>query len=282
MKLRAPAKVNFHLTIREKRADGFHEIETLMVPISLADEISVELRDGDSVELTCSNPDVPLGEENLVVKAARVFARHTGKPAGAKILIEKNVPMGAGLGGGSSDAASVLLALDALHGTALGTATLEKLAGELGSDIPFFIRAVPAICKGRGEIIEPCEVPGRWPLLLLKPDFGVPTPWAYKNWMASREIPGVPYEAQDLDSVPIVNSLERPVFEKFLLLPAMKTWLVAQPEVRVAAMSGSGSTMFAVLRDARDAEALSARAKAHYGETLWTAACTAPSLEADR
>ncbi len=132
MKLRAPAKVNFHLTIREKRADGFHEIETLMVPISLADEISVDLRDGDDVELTCSNPDVPLGEENLAVKAARVFARHTGKPAGARIHIEKNVPMGAGLGGGSSDAASVLLALDALHGTALGTPDAREARGGAG------------------------------------------------------------------------------------------------------------------------------------------------------
>lgn len=274
MKLRAPAKVNLHLRILGRRADGFHDIETLMVPVSLADEVTVETGPGTTVEFYCSRPDVPGGDANLAVKAAREFARETGRAFSARISLEKRIPMGAGLGGGSSDAAAVLRALDALLGTELGDDALEAMAAKLGSDVPFFIRGRPAICRGRGEILEAAEFSARLPLLLLKPDFGVETPWAYQNWAASHELAGVSCAEQSLDGIAIVNALERPVFEKFLLLPVIKTWLLAQPSVRVAAMSGSGSTMFAVLKDGDSGNELAERARAEFGQGLWTAVCT--------
>lgn len=271
MKLSAPAKVNLHLRILRKRPDGFHDLETLMAPISLADEITVELADDRTVTMTCDQAEVPAGPANLAVRAAEEFARQTGREFGARIELRKRIPMGAGLGGGSSDAAAVLIALDTILETRLGAGSLEEMAARLGSDVPFFIRRRAAWCRGRGEITEPCDLPEKLPLLLLKPAFGIETPWAYKNWATSHSLPGDFGEEQDLGWVKIVNSLERPAFEKFLVLPAMKQWLRAQPEVRAAAMSGSGSTMFAVLR--QDAGDLELRAKERFGESLWTAVC---------
>jgi 4-diphosphocytidyl-2-C-methyl-D-erythritol kinase len=273
MKLPAPAKVNLHLRILGKRADGFHTIETLMVPVLLSDEITVETSLGRTVRVTCDNPDVPMGEHNLAVRAAHEFSRQTGRQFAARIDIKKRIPMGAGLGGGSSDAATVLIALDSIFETRLGVTELQRMAAHLGSDVPFFIRRHPAWCRGRGEIIEPFEIPEKLPLLLIKPAFGVETPWAYKHWSASHEMPGDYEKEQDLGWVKVFNSLERPVFEKFLVLPVMKQWLLAQPEVRVAAMSGSGSTMFAVLKEGASGGDLEARVKEHFGPSLWTASC---------
>jgi len=181
------------------------------------------------------------------------------------------------LAGGSSDAAAVLVALDAIFETHLGVEGLEKVATKLGSDVPFFIRGLPAICRGRGEIIQPFDVPEKWRLLLLKPPFGVETAWAYKAWAASHALPGGLEDEQDLGGIKVFNSLERPVFEKFLVLPVMKDWLRQQPEVRAAAMSGSGSTLFAVLNGDAWGPDLEERVKARFGDTLWTALCDAPA-----
>jgi 4-diphosphocytidyl-2-C-methyl-D-erythritol kinase len=277
MKLRAPAKVNLQLRVLGRRDDGFHDIETLIVPISLADEITVETSPEGAVRVCCDDPNVPEGENNLAAAAAHEFARHTGLQFGAQIGIRKGIPVGAGLAGGSSDAASVLVALDSIFESHLGVEGLEKVAARLGSDVPFFIRGLPAICRGRGEIIEPFHLPEKLRLLLLKPPFGVETPWAYKAWAASHSLPGGFEYEQDLGWIRIFNSLERPVFEKFLVLPVMKDWLRQQPEVRAAAMSGSGSIIFAVLREDARGSGLEERVKARFGDTLWTAFCEAPA-----
>ncbi len=273
MKLPAPAKVNLHLHVKKRRADGFHEIETLMAPLSLSDEITVETSLGRTVRVECDKADVPKGNDNLAAAAAHQFSRHTGRHFGARIFIEKRIPMGAGLGGGSSDAATVLVALDSIFETHLGVSGLETLAAQIGSDVPFFIRRHPAICRGRGEIIEPCDVPERLPLLLIKPPFGVATPWAYKQWATAPAVPEELDREQNLGWTTIYNSLEKPVFEKFVFLPVLKQWLLKQPEVRVAAMSGSGSTTFAVLKDAAGGPALQTRVLEYFGESLWTALC---------
>ncbi len=274
MKLSAPAKVNLHLRVLHRREDGFHDIETLMVPLSLADEIALEITTGSEVEVSCDQSDVPLGADNLVTRAARLFAEATGRQFGVRIHIAKRIPMGAGLGGGSSDAAAVLIALDRLLETDLGLVGLEGLAAQIGSDCAFFIRNVPAWCRGRGELISPCEIPEQLPMLLIRPPFGVETPWAYKHWAASQSIAEELEAPQSLGWVTVVNSLERPVFEKYLFLPTLKKWLLAQPETRVAAMSGSGSTTFAILHDAADGPALERRVREVFGESLWTALCT--------
>lgn len=276
MQLSAPAKINLSFAIKGRRADGFHEIETLMTPISLEDRITIErVGDKGDIHFSCDDPSLPAGVDNLVVRAAKVFCERTGMGGGITIRLEKRIPHGAGLGGGSSDAASTLSGLNELFSAGLATADLIELAGQLGSDVPFFIARSAAICRGRGEIVEPTFLAAKFRLVLLKPDFGVPTPWAYSKWKESRELSGVDYSAQEFSGMRFANDLERPVFEKFVLLAHLKTWLRQQPEVGVALMSGSGSTVFAVLRDAFGGEALAKRARAAIDGTLWTCECKA-------
>jgi 4-diphosphocytidyl-2-C-methyl-D-erythritol kinase len=274
MQLYAPAKINLSFEIKGRREDGFHEIETLMAPISLSDRLTIERNsDHEAIQFSCDDLSLPDGEDNLVVRAARLFQKATGIAAGIKITLEKNIPHGAGLGGGSSDAATTLLGLNELFGTHLEQNDLFKLAAEIGFDVPFFIAGSAAICRGRGELVQPTSLPGTFTLLLLKPDFGVPTPWAYERWKNSRKLPGVSYAPQEFCGMRFVNDLERPAFEKFVLLGYLKTWLCSQPEVGAALMSGSGSTLFAVLREAADAEKLAARARDDVDPTLWTRVC---------
>lgn len=255
-----------------RRDDGFHEIETLMAPLSLADSLDISRRESGGLAFTCSDKSLPVGPGNLVVRAFEEFARHTGIAPSVAIHLEKRIPHGAGLGGGSSDAATTLLALDELYGTALAKSTLAGLAASIGSDIPFFIYQSAAWCRGRGELVEPRVLPEKLTLVLAKPGFGVPTPWAYKQWRDSREIPGIPYGPQEFGWGTMVNDLERPVFEKYIQLAELKRWLLAQSEVAGAIMSGSGSTMLAVLRGRSASGALMEKARANFGDGLWLCA----------
>ena len=282
MKWFAPAKINLSLRVLGRREDGFHEIETLMVPLSLADELEVAWHlGGTPVELVCSEPSLPNGPENLAYRAAEIFRRAVvPEMPPVRIELTKRVPHGAGLGGGSSDAAAVLLALNALANSRQTPAQLAVLAAELGSDVPFFVYRSAAVCRGRGETVEPVAFGERLPLLLLKPPFPVPTPWAYKRWRNSRELPGIGYAPQRFGWGELVNDLERPVFEKYLLLAELKTWLLAQPEIAGALLSGSGSTVLAVLESfSTDAESLADRAGKVFGE-LWTLSCETVPVQA--
>lgn len=264
MTIQAPAKVNLALRILARRQDGYHEIETLMVPVSLADEIDLEISAGSGVEVTCDDPDIPNGPENLVWRAVEAFQKRTGLDFSARIAIRKNIPHGAGLGGGSSDAAAVVKALNVLCETILPETALVEIAATLGSDIPFFIRCKPALCRGRGERITPVDDVPPAKLLLLKPPFPVSTAWAYQAWKPSQSP-----SRQFLGGIELVNDLEFPVFQKYLIFPVIKAWLLEQEEVSAAMMTGSGSTLFAVLR--KDAGSLARRAKEKFGKTLWTA-----------
>jgi 4-diphosphocytidyl-2-C-methyl-D-erythritol kinase len=273
MEILAPAKINLSFQVEDRRADGFHEIETLMAPISLADRLRIE-RAGDDgqIRFSCDDPSLPGGHDNLVVRAANLFREATKVAEGITIELEKSTPHGAGLGGGSSDAATTLLGLNELFETRLPQADLLKLAAELGSDVPFFVVRSAAICRGRGELVSPISLKTNLHLLLLKPDFAVPTWWAYGRWKDSRELPAIDYSPQDFRGLRFVNDLEKPVFEKFVSLARLKMWLREQPEVAVALMSGSGSTVFAVLPDGADPETLADRARKQIDPTLWTCA----------
>jgi 4-diphosphocytidyl-2-C-methyl-D-erythritol kinase len=275
MQLSAPAKINLSFRIKGRRPDGFHEIETLMAPISLADRITIE-RAGEHGEIrfSCDDLSLPAGDDNLVVRAAKLFRQRANITSGITIALEKKIPHGAGLGGGSSDAASTLLGLDELFAAGLPQDELLTLAAQLGSDVPFFVLRTAAVCRGRGEIVAPISLTPKFHLLLFKPDFAVPTPWAYGRWKESRELPGVDYSPEEFNGIEFVNDLERPVFEKFVLLAHLKTWLRQQPEVAVALMSGSGATVFAVLREA-GCEELAARARSEIDATPWTCKCEA-------
>jgi 4-diphosphocytidyl-2-C-methyl-D-erythritol kinase len=266
MTIDAPAKVNLTLQVLGRRDDGFHEIETLMAPITLADRLQISLRTDQSIRLTCSDPTVPSDASNLAHRAAAAFSKHTGLEFGVDIHIEKKIPHGAGLGGGSSDAATVLVALDRLLATKMPAEELECIAATIGSDIPFFIRSQPAICRGRGEIIETFEGLPPADILLVKPPFPISTPWAYQAW-ANSEKPSAPFQ-QFHGSISLVNDLEAPVFSKYLLLPVLKSALQKHPGVSAAMMSGSGSTIFAILRDS--AEGIEEWIHSEFGESFQT------------
>ena len=274
MQLRARAKINLSFRIIARRDDGFHEIETLMAPLSLHDELTIETRGvGEQIELFCDDPSLPAGDDNLVVRAARLFREATGAREDLRIELRKMVPHGAGLGGGSSDAAAVLLGLNQLLGARLSADQLAEFGAQIGSDVPFFVYESAAICRGRGELVTPTTLTESLPVLLLKPAFGVPTPSAYSRWRDSKWLPGISYAAQSFRGVEFVNELERPVFEKYVFLARMKMWLLAQPEVGAALLSGSGSTVLAVLHDTATAGELAARAKSELDPELWTCAC---------
>ena len=268
----APAKINLSLRILRRRDDGFHEIETFITPVSLYDELEIAKR-SDGIEFECDDSSIPAGNENLVVRAATTFFNATNTKGGVSIRLRKKIPHGAGLGGGSSDAASTLLTLNRLFETNLPGEALAKLAESIGSDVPFFIFESAAMCRGRGELISPQRLTESLPLLLLKPEFGVSTPWAYSRWQTSTKIPDIKYEPQEYRGHVFTNDLERPVFEKFVFLARIKTWLLGQPEIAVALMSGSGSAIFAVLRDSTAAGRLTERAKNELDPNLWTCAC---------
>src|SRR5258708_384873 len=272
MQILAPAKINLSLRILDRRPDGFHEIETLISPISLYDKIDIE-KQNRWIDFSCDDPTLSTGDDNLVVRAAKLFFEETKIKSGVAIKLEKKIPHGAGLGGGSSDAAATLRGLNQLFETKLSREGLAKIGATIGSDVPFFLSESAAVCKGRGEIVEPAKLKTKLSILLLKPEFGVSSGWAYSRWQASQEIPGVSYVAQKIDGQNFVNDLERPVFEKFVFLAQLKSWLMKQPEVGVALMSGSGSTVFAVLREHADAEFLAKRAKLAVDPELWTCVC---------
>jgi len=274
MQVLAPAKINLSLKILGDHGDGFHEIETLITPISLCDELRIKKNNSEKgIEFRCDDPTVPMGAENLVLRAAKAFLAATRLEPAVSIELKKKIPHGAGLGGGSSDAATTLLALNQLFETNLARDQLARLGSAIGSDVPFFIFESAALCRRRGELVTPTELPERLSFLLLKPDFTVPTTWAYSRWHDSREIPGVTYAAQEFLGQTFVNDLERPVFEKFIFLAQLKMWLLRQPEVGAVLMSGSGSTIFAVLRNKQDAEAIAERVRDQLDPELWTCAC---------
>lgn len=262
----AKAKVNLSLKVLGRREDGFHALTTRMVPISLADEL--EFRRADEYFLECDTEGVPLDESNLVTMAVRLFERETGIKCRWGVKLIKHVPHGAGLGGGSGDAAAVMRGLNELEGAGLSKERMAELLGEIGSDVPFFVYDTVCDCSGRGEIVEPVEWDHEVTMLLLKPSFGVNTPEAYKAWLGAEELPGVDYSVQQFRWGGLVNDLEKPVFMKHRFLAELKMWLLAQPEVEGAMMSGSGSTFMAIL-DKQNADAVLARAREELDPTLW-------------
>jgi len=240
-----------------------------MCPVSVADEVRLEPRRDGKVRLTCSDPSVPADESNLALQALRAFESATGIRRGWNLHLEKHIPHGAGLGGGSSDAAAVLRGLNESCDAPLPAGALDGLAATLGSDVPFFLRGQTCDARGRGEAVLPVEFPWRLPLVLVKPSFGVSTVWAYQRWQKSQELPGVLYAPQLCEWGAMANDLERPVFEKWTMLAALKMWFLDQPETRAALMSGSGSTVFAVARNGAAAASLAERAQVWCGATTW-------------
>lgn len=265
----APAKLNLSLRVIGKRSDGFHEVDTLMTPVpGLFDTLTFTA--AENYSLTCDVEGIPLDESNLITKATLLFEKLSKKPCLAHIHLEKRIPHGAGLGGGSSDAAVTLRTWNEWHGNPLDDAALHKAAATLGSDVPFFLNATTARASGRGEILTPADSPPRQTIVLFKPAFAVSTPDAYARWKDAVALPGVSYEPVKFPWAELVNDLEKPVFGKFLFLAEMKNWLNSRPEVRTALMSGSGSAMFAILSDPSAAELLIQTVRERLDPVIWT------------
>jgi 4-diphosphocytidyl-2-C-methyl-D-erythritol kinase len=272
--MESPAKINLWLQVLGRREDGYHEVRTRMVRTTVVDRVEVE-RDlgaakGTGIRLTCSDETLPTDDRNLAVRALKLFQERVGCGDGWRIHLEKCIPAGAGLGGGSGNAAVVLRAANALCDQPLTESELVELAGRIGADVAFFVLdAAAADGVGRGEQVERVAFPHRVPAVLIKPPFPISTPWAYQHWQCSKELAGVLYAPQITPWGALVNDLERPVFEKYALLPALKMWLLAQQECRAALMSGSGSTVFAIASTLGDAHELAGRAQRYVGSSSW-------------
>ncbi len=281
---KSPGKVNLLLNILGRRPDGFHELETVMHPVNLFDEIRFE-RGGNGIQLTCDEPALPVDFQNLIYRAADAFLKLHNPRAGVRIHLQKKIPLAAGLGGGSGNAATTLLALNELFDRPLSTAKLDELAASLGSDVPFFLQNRPALATGRGEKIQPLDffpaLRGR-AFLLIHPGFGISTPWAYQNLARfSKALNGKQGRAQELISKlqsndwsavadGFYNSLEAPALEKFPVLALFQEFLRANGAL-AALMSGSGSTTFAIAEDVNAAESLMGKFKSKFGSNCWTA-----------
>jgi 4-diphosphocytidyl-2-C-methyl-D-erythritol kinase len=256
LSVRAPAKVNLFLEVTGRRPDGYHDLRTLLVAVSLFDVLA--FAPGPALRLSCTDPKLGTGPENLVVRAAELLHRHTGTRAGADIALTKRIPVQAGLGGGSSDAAATLVGLNRLWKLSLPRGELMRLAAELGSDVPFFLGRRAAWCTGRGEVVTPWRLGRRLHLVLACPPFGLATADVYRRV----EVPARPKSgaalmeavaAGDAGEIGrrLFNRLQAPALA---LRPELTDWLarLAAADPLGCLVSGSGSTVFALARDAAD------------------------------
>ena len=277
-------KVNLLLNVLGKRADGFHELESVMHPINLFDRLGFA-RATQGIQLTCSEPGLPADSQNLVHRAAALFLETAKIKDGVSLHLEKKIPVAAGLGGGSSNAAATLLGLNELFGQPLAEEQLQAVAALLGSDVPFFLQNNPAVATGRGEQIQPLAF---FPalagaaFLLIYPGFGIATAWAYQRLARfPPALSGRPGRARKLVAllqsadlktagVEFYNSLEAPALEKYPLLALFQQFL-RENGAAATLMSGSGSATFAVVQDQRVAEELAEKFKAKFGSANWIA-----------
>ncbi|MFQ5457843.1 MAG: 4-(cytidine 5'-diphospho)-2-C-methyl-D-erythritol kinase [Myxococcota bacterium] len=254
----APAKVNLSLRVLGRRPDGYHAIETVLVPLTLGDLVEVSLG-GRGVTLVSNDPGLPKNEDNLAVRAAARFLAEAGLRRGVRIGIGKTIPVAAGLGGGSSDAAAVLTALNALTGKPLSKKALAALALSLGADVPFFLGAGPALARGIGEILTPLPaLPPAW-FVLVNPGFEIRAAWAYGRWREALTTPPphpkVPPFSRDWSNLgaSLSSDLEAVILPRYPVLRRLKERLIGLGAVG-ALVSGSGPTVFGVFREATGAQ----------------------------
>jgi len=256
----SPAKINLFLAITGRRADGFHNLVSVVVPLDFGDELAVEASEGFALE--CNDPAVPVDGSNLILKAAAAFAAATGWKSGAHFKLGKRIPIGAGLGGGSSNAVAALRGLNQLAGGIASEWLLAEIAATLGSDCALFLKNAPVIMRGRGEQIEDlaqvgviARLRGRR-VLLFKPSFGIGTAWAYGR-MAARGTDYLPEReaesrlcswmegAAPLENL-LFNNMEAVAFQKYVALPLLLEKLRKECGL-VGRMSGSGSACYVLL-----------------------------------
>ncbi|HEY7253378.1 MAG TPA: 4-(cytidine 5'-diphospho)-2-C-methyl-D-erythritol kinase [Methylomirabilota bacterium] len=263
--LRASAKVNLALEVLGKRADGYHEIATVLQAVDLFDRIVVET--ADTLSLHTDDPDLPTDEGNLVMRAARLLQKAAGIETGARIRLQKRIPVAAGLGGGSSDAAATLSGLSRLWKLRWPTARLQELAVELGMDVPFFLGAGRAVARGRGEQLAPLPRGGGYALVLVNPRvplstrevYGrVPTGWRAEPVGTDRVIEALRTRNVSRVAAALTNNLEGLVEPMLPVIGRMKVALLAAGALG-AIMSGSGPTVFGMARSLDHARQIRSR-----------------------
>jgi len=262
MKILSPAKLNIRLKVTGCRPDGYHELVSLMVPVHLYDHIELEVSQTQGISLTCQGSPVPENEENLIFRAAQAFFSRTGRKQGLSIKLTKNIPVSAGLGGGSSNAACTLNALNIMASKPLSFKDLEEMAVSLGADVPFFLHNRPCIARGIGEILEPVK---KWPkfwYVIVKPPMDVSTAWAYGNLKLElttdeygfilRYLAEERFKLADI----LENDLETVTAKRFPFINVIKKALISAG-AEGALMSGSGPSVFGIFKS--EDHALSAK-----------------------
>jgi 4-diphosphocytidyl-2-C-methyl-D-erythritol kinase len=253
MRFLSPAKVNLSLEVGRPRPDGYHEIQTLMHRIDLADQIEME-PEGEGIALSVEGEETPPGPENLAHRAARTFFRETGIAGGVRLRLRKRIPVAAGLGGGSSNAATVLMGLNEVFGAQIDDRRLMAWAAGIGADVPFFIFKEPAWAVGKGERLRAAKLPADLWFLLLVPPFRISTAWAYAaydrlgvdrtgSFLVQRSYGGI------ADLAPVLhNDLEKASADRFPEIKEMKEKL-RERGAAGALMSGSGPVVFGLFAD---------------------------------
>ena len=251
LRLKSPAKVNLRLEILKKRKDGYHELRTVLQKISLHDTLSFYLKKEKGISITTGHPNLPVGKNNLVYKAAQSILKASDYQEGVHIEIKKQIPLGAGLGGGSSNAAATLKALNQLFKLNLPQKELMKMGLEIGADVPFFILEGAAIGLGIGEQLKKKELPSLW-YVLIYPNFEVSTGWAYQNFVLTNQ--QFRFNLHKFLKTPegishiLFNHLEEVISRKYPQIAIMKQILVSVGTLG-ALMTGSGPTVFGLFKD---------------------------------
>ena len=281
IRVQAPAKVNLILRVLDRRADGYHNLWSLMHTVGLTDRLTLRLTDRhQDIRLQCNIPDLPTDGRNLVVKAATQFLAAAVRSCGVEIELQKTIPMGGGLGGGSSDAAATLMALNRLLGLDWPPSRLAGIGAGLGSDVPFFLFAPSAVISGKGEAVVPVTVKGsRW-IVLVNPGAAINTGWAYQRLAEQRtSIKPLSAELEQVsrsgsiswdEVLPLMeNDFEPALAASHPVLADLKAelcWAGAE----AALLSGSGATVFGVFQDESRARRASARLEQPPGRTVFT------------
>jgi 4-diphosphocytidyl-2-C-methyl-D-erythritol kinase len=269
--LESPAKVNLRLEILKRREDGYHELRTLLQKISLHDTLHFSLKKEKGVSINTDHPKLPIGKDNLVYKAAQSMLKVSDYKGGVCIEIEKRIPLGAGLGGGSSNAATTLKAMNQLLKSNLSKKELMEMGLEIGADVPFFFLEGAAIGLGIGEQLKKKELPILW-YVLIYPDFEVSTRWAYQNFVLTNQ--RIHFNLHKFLDTPegisriLLNHLEEVVSEKYPQISIMKKILLSAGALG-SLMTGSGPTVFGLFPEGKSAAGAYEKIRKLVGRKGW-------------
>jgi 4-diphosphocytidyl-2-C-methyl-D-erythritol kinase len=267
LKVKSPAKINIGLNILKKRDDGFHNLETIFYPLKIYDELTYKVSD----QFLFQSNDIILANDNsnLIIKAKENLEKLTGKKLNLEIYLRKNIPIGAGLGGGSSNAALTLIAIDQLFNLNIESSTLSSIALQLGSDVPYFLNPVPSFAESRGEKLFPINFKIDKPILIINPGIHISTKWAFslvapvsnkrrlKNLIEKEQI-----SIDDLRQI-AVNDFEVPVFSEYPQIKKIKE-LMTEWGALISMMTGTGSTVFGIFDNKKAAEEAAYKFPEHY------------------